>query len=191
MSPRPTLLRRLSLSALVLAALLLSGTARAANDIVLRITTATGGAILAGESTVTNHGGEIDVLGFSWGVSAPRAPTGGGTVTATANYLTMTKRVDKASPTLMVAVFSGVHYPTAVLFIRNQAGTALDFFKVTMTDIVVNSYDTSAAGDGSLLETVSISFGTIKFDFQPQNADGTANGAVISAGWNITQNRSL
>lgn len=156
-----------------------------ANDLVLRIN-ATTSTVLAGESTVTGHTGEIDVLAFTWGVGRS-SPTS----TANAQNLTLTKRVDKASTALMLAVFQGTHFPTAVLFTRNQGANPLDFFKITMTDIVVNSYTTSAASDGSLVESVSVSFGTIRFDYQPQNPDGTANGGPISGGWNITQNRAL
>lgn len=186
--PLPRRILRFALALLALGAFFPA--AFAANDIVLRLNTSTS-AVLAGESTVATHAGEIDVLSLNWGVNSARTTTG--TTTANASNLTLTKRVDKSSPTLMLAVFSGVHYPTAVLFVRNQtvSGTALDFFKITLTDIQINSYNTSASADGSLVETVSISFGTIKFDYQPQNADGTASGGVVSAGWNVTQNRQL
>lgn len=159
----------------------------AANDLVLRIN-ATTSTVLAGESTVVNHVGEIDVLAFTWGVARSSA-----TSTATAQNLTVTKRLDKASAPLMLATFQATRYPSAILFVRNQAvsGTALDFFKITMTDLLVTSYSTSAGSNGELVEQVSFGFASIKFDYQPQNPDGTANGGIISAGWNITTNQKL
>lgn len=159
----------------------------AANDIVLRInTTTSSSSVLAGESTVTGHTGEIDVLAFNWGVARS-----GSSSTASVQNLTLTKRVDKSSTALMLAVFQGTHFTSAVLSVRNQGANPLDFFKITLSDIVVTSYTTSASGDGSLVESVSFSFGTIRFDYQPQNPDGTASGGPITGGWNITQNRLL
>lgn len=184
MIPRPTRSWRLLVCWIAfLAGAALS--ARAANDLVLRIN-ATASTVLAGESTVANHVGEIDVLAFTWGVGRSSA-----TSTASAQNLTLTKRVDKASAPLMLAVFQGSHYPSAVLYVRNQTGTALDFFKITLTDLVVTAHTTSSGNNGELIEQVSLSFASIKFDYQPQNPDGTSNGGVISAGWNITTNQKL
>lgn len=168
-----------------LALSLLLPAAFAANDVVLRINSSAS-SVLAGESTVPGHVGEIDVIAFNWGLQ--RA---GSASTANVQNLTLTKRVDKASTSLMLSVFQATRFPTAVLFVRNQGANALDFFKVTMTDVAVVSYTTSGAGDGSLVESVSFSFNTIKFDYQPQNPDGTANGALITAGWDITRNMRL
>lgn len=162
-------------------------TVRAANDLVLRLnTTTSSSSVVAGESTVTGHTGEIDILAFSWGVS--RAGAGS---TAAPQNLTLTKRLDKSSTALMLAVFQATNFPTGVLYVRNQGANPLDFFKITMNSIVVTQYTTSTTSDGAIIETISLSFGRISFDYQPQNPDGTAVGPVISGGWNITTNQAL
>lgn len=161
----------------------------AANDVVLRINSTTS-TVLAGESTVTGHVGEIDVLAFTWGVVRPGSTTTTGG-TATANNLTITKRLEKSSTSLMVAVFQGTRFPSAILYVRSQGANPLDFFKITLTDVAVVAYTTSQGGGEGVVESVSFSFGTIKFDYQPQNPDGTATGGVISGGWDITRNVRL
>lgn len=158
----------------------------AANDLILRIEGSGGTVAIAGESTLTNHTGEIDCTAISWG-----AQRSSSTSVANANYFTVTKRVDKATPLLMLGVFQGTHYPRAKFFVRSQGASPYDFLIVTMTDVVVMSQATNAASDGSLAESISLSFASIKFDYQQLNADGTTNGGVVSAGWNIQTNTKL
>jgi type VI secretion system secreted protein Hcp len=178
------------------ASLALSGglpAAFAANDVVLRLNSTTASSsIVAGESTVANHVGEIDVLSFTWGVVRPSSTTTtSGSGTANAQALTITKRLDKSSASLMVGVFQGTRYPTAVLFVRNQGANPLDFFKITLTDVIAVSYNSTQGGGEGVVESVSLTFGTIKFDYQAQNPDGTAAGGLITGGWDITRNVRL
>lgn len=183
--PRPTLPRRLLALALTWLALsALSPAIFAANDLILRIEGSGSSLAIPGESTLANHVGEIDCTGFSWGVQRSSS-------TANANFFTVTKRVDKASPLLMLGVFQGTHYTRAKFFVRTQGASPYDFFVVTMTDVVVVSQSTSAASDGSMVESISVSFASIKFDYQQLNSDGTTNGGVISAGWNVQTNTKL
>lgn len=166
-----------------LAALLACGLVplRAGNDFFLRVST------LAGESTASGHTGDIDLTGFSWSVAS-----GGGVGSASAGTLNVTKRVDKASPVLMQSVFTATHYSTVTLFVRSQGANPLEFFKITLTDVVFLGYQNSATvADGGLNESLSMNFATIKFEYQPQNPDGTANGGPVSAGFNLTANKTL
>ena len=161
--------------------------ARAANDLILRIE-GTAGIAVPGESTITNHVGEIDALSFSWGVARNGTATGS---SVNAQQLTLTKRLDKASPPLMLAVFQGTHFQRVKLFVRTQGANPLDYFVITMQDVVVMSCQPSGSADGTILESISLSMGTIVFDYQPLNPDGTANGAKVTAGWNITTNQKI
>lgn len=43
-----------------------------------------------------------------------------------------------------------------------------DYFKVTMKDVLVSSWSTSAAGDTAPAESFSLNFGAIKFEYKPQ-----------------------
>jgi type VI secretion system secreted protein Hcp len=180
MSPRVSGHSRSLLFLLVAASLcFLAVPARAANDLFLRITT------LTGESAATGHVGDIDLLSFSWGAS--NSGTKGN-----AQDLNVTKRTDKTSPPLMLAVFTGTHYSTVTLFVRNQGANPLDFFKITLTDVTISSYQvSSASANDGMFENISLHFATVKLDYQPQNPDGTANGGTISYGFNITTNAKI
>ncbi len=184
---RPTLPRRflaLAFAWIVLSACLPA--VFAANDLILRIEGSGASLAIPGESTVANHTGEIDCSSFSWGVQ--RSST---TSTANASYFTVTKRVDKATPTLMLGVFQGTRYPRAKFFVRSQGANPYDFFVVTFTDVAVMSQTTSAGSDGNLIESISISFASIKFDYQQLNPDGTTSGGVVTGGFNIQTNTRL
>lgn len=43
-----------------------------------------------------------------------------------------------------------------------------DYFKVTMKDVLVSSWSTSAAGNTAPVETISLNYGKIKFEYVPQ-----------------------
>lgn len=162
--------------------------ARAANDLILRIEGTGSSVAIPGESAITNHVGEIDALSFRWGVARNGTATGS---SVNVNELTLTKRLDKASPLLMLAVFQGTHYPRVKFFVRTQGASPLDYFVITMQDVVVMSCQPSGSADGTILESISLSMGSILFDYQPLNPDGTANGAKVTAGWNITTNQKI
>jgi type VI secretion system secreted protein Hcp len=148
----------------------------------LRITT------IAGESVDASHPGDIDILSFAWGVSSTTTATTTGT--SNAQSLQVVKRTDKASPKLMLGTFSGTHYATVTLFVRSRATTPLEFLKITLTDVVIQSYQLSANTTDSPTESFSIGFRTIKMDYTPLKADGTPD-TVVSNGWNIATNAAF
>lgn len=134
---------------------------------------------IQGEATTVGHENEINVDSFNWGDN-----TGGGVVTAAGkkvqvNDLHFTMKVNKASPKLMQACATGEHFPTVVLTTRRNADTQ-DYYKITMSDVVVSSYTTSAAtSDPSPTEGISLNFGSVKVEYQAQNPNGGL-GDVIS-----------
>ena len=79
---------------------------------------------LKGESRDKAHGGEIDVLAWSWGMSnsgTAHAGTGAGAGKVNVQDLSFTKWIDKSSPDLMLAACNGKHFPTAILTVPRRA----------------------------------------------------------------------
>lgn len=181
----PTLSRHLVFrTALLLTAVLSCTAAQAANDIFLRI------AGITGDSKITGHVGDIELQSFSWGVTNIYDPDLIGK--ANRGDLTVLKRLDRTSPQLMLAVFQSKIYPSVTLFVRSRGTNPLDFVKITLTGVAFSSYQPSgASGEDQISEAVSIAFQTIRFDFQPQNPDGTAAGGLITAGFDIARNVAL
>lgn len=135
------------------------------------------------ESTDDKHKGEIELESFSWGQSnAGTAGHGGGAGAGkvVAQDFHFVKRLDKASPVLMIGCSTGQHFKTAILTTRKAGGGQQDYFKVTMEDVLVTSYQIggSAAGDVVPTEQVSMNFAKLEMSYKEQKADGSLGGEV-------------
>ncbi len=146
---------------------------------------------IEGESTDAKHKGEIQLLSFSWGasnatpVATARARAGRTTISAFSFQAT----TSKASPKLFLDCVSGRHHPSAVVTARQAGEVGLEFIKLTLTDVLVSSYQTSAA-EGSLpVDSASLSFSKISYSYIPQNVDGTAGSPVVGS-WDLRSNRA-
>ena len=89
-------------------------------------------------------------------------------------------KVNKASPKLFLACCTGDHIPKAVLTARKAGKSPQEFLKVTMSDLLVSSYQTGGSGHGDVVPTdqISINFTKIEWEYKEQKADGTLGGAV-------------
>jgi type VI secretion system secreted protein Hcp len=160
----------------------------AAVDMFLKLVDSTG-ATIQGESTDKQHSGEIVALAFSQGVSvAISAPSGGGGSTAgkaSFSDIALTKLVDKSSPLLYLYAAQGKHLPQAVLTVRNSGATPFEFYRITLTDVLISSVQNSGASGGDRpVESLSLNFARVEWRYTPQNADGTAGTPVITT-WNL------
>jgi type VI secretion system secreted protein Hcp len=135
------------------------------------------------ESTDDKHKGEIELESFSWGQSnSGTAGKGGGQGAGkvVAQDLSFVKRVDKASPVLMIGCATGQHFKSAILTTRKAGGGQQDYLKVTMEDVLVSQYQVKGSADGDVvpLEQVSINFGKLEMVYKEQKADGSLGGEV-------------
>lgn len=145
-----------------------------------------------GESVDATHGGEIDVLSWSWGMNQSgyaHVATGQGAGKVSVHDLTITKYTDKASPTLMQKCCDGSHFSEALLTIRKAGGPSpVEYLKVKMTDLIVTSHQLGAAAGGDrVTETVTLNFAKVVVEYAPQKADGTPDASVVY-GWDIAAN---
>lgn len=159
----------------------------ARSDMFLKATGQRSGEIV-GESNDKNFPGQIDVVDWSWGMSAPSAVGGQRTGRVQLGELKLVKRADKASTALMSVLSTNELMPNVALTVRKAAGTgpALPYFVVKLTQARINSYtvNSSIGADGSpeLLEHLSLSFKTITVDYTPQSATGAGMGASSFTG---------
>ena len=97
----------------------------AKGDMFLKLECARQGPI-KGEAQDDLHQDEIDVLGWSWGMHAHSAVSGGGASgKATLDELSITKRVDSASTGLMSAMRNNELIKKGILTVRKAGGDAL------------------------------------------------------------------
>ena len=144
-----------------------------------------------GESVISGHEGEIDLLSWSWGMSQSGTMYnggGGGSGRVNIQDISFTKTVDKTSPNLIRACCNGEHFAEAVLLVRKAGKDPLDYFKVTMSPVLVTSVSTGGSGgDDRLTENVSINFAKMQIGYTPQKEDGTGE-AEVTLNWNIEKN---
>lgn len=77
-----------------------------------------------GESTDARHNGEIDILGWSWGLSQPMTTQSGAVSGKVAiQNLVIQKLVDLSSPALMLASAQGRHIASGTLTARKAGAT--------------------------------------------------------------------
>jgi type VI secretion system secreted protein Hcp len=194
------------------------------------------------ESADLKHKGEIDVMNFSWGAfQGGSQATGGGGGTGKVHFtdISIVKRTDASSPLLMLACANGSHYKLVTISMRKAGRDALEYLKITLTDVLVTKYQTASSlagiqallnisaqqrngqsqdllvasqkqdvanqsalnkatadaitlpshkGDEIPVELVSFNFAKVEMQYQPQGADGAAQGGPIIAGWDVKGN---
>ena len=142
---------------------------------------------IAGESTDEKHKGEIQIDSFSWGVSNQGTMGrggGGGSGKADFSDITFTKWGNTSSPQLVAAAASGEHIASAVFTARKQGGKAgqQDFMTVTLSEVMVTSYQTSGHGGADSIpqDSFSLNFTKIEYKYMEQKADGSLSGNKIA-----------
>lgn len=147
-----------------------------------------------GESTDSKHKGDIDVMSWSWGAAQGGAHAGGGgggvgKVSMQDFHFVMS--VNKASPKLMLACANGEHYKKAVMIARKAGKDQQEYLKITLTDLLVSSYQTGGSQSGTHLPTdqISLNFSKIEVEYKEQKPDGSLGGTV-KTGWDLKGNKA-
>lgn len=146
---------------------------------------------IEGESADAKHKKEIDILAWSWGMNqsgTTHMGTGGGSGKVSVHDLSITKYVDASTHALMKACCDGTHYPETKLTLRKAGKDALEYFKMTLKEVIVTSVTTGAHGsDDRLQENVTLNFAEFKVEYTPQDEKG-AGGSTKEVAWKIAEN---
>lgn len=73
--------------------------------------------------------------------------------TPTAKSLSITRKIDKSSPTLYSKCSAGTHFNNVVITMRKSGGSSGTYYTVKMTSVTVSGYSRTA-----LTETISLAF---------------------------------
>ena len=145
-----------------------------------------------GESRDSKHKDWIDILSWSWGMTqSGYAHVGGGMGTGKVDIqdISLVKYVDRATPTIMLKCANGKHFPKAQLIVRKAGENPLEYYTITMTDVIITSYSTGASqGEERLTEQVSFNFAKVKTEYKVQSAGGTEESGLDFT-WNIAENK--
>ena len=123
---------------------------------------------IKGESQDSKHKETIEIESFSWGASnsgSHSAGMGGGSGKVSLQDLHCTANVSKASPVLFLKCCTGEHIKKAVLHVRKQGKEQQEFYKVTLEDLLVSSYQSGDSTGGNPVPTdqFSLNFTKIKY----------------------------
>ena len=153
-------------------------------------------AEVPGESTDKAHKGEIDVESWSWGLSqSGAAGPGGGAGAGRVSFqdLHFVTNLSKASPKLLEGCASGAHFKQGVLAARKAGTEQQEFFTITMSDLLVTSYQTGGSAHAAEvvpMDQVSLNFSKVVVEYKEQKADGSL-GDSTKAGWDIKANKKI
>ena len=145
-----------------------------------------------GESPAVGHENWIELLSWSWGVTAA-APSGGpggggggggGAGRPDPSALVWEHFFDAASTKLLGFVASGRHIPKAELHVTRGGRDA--WLVVKMTDVTITSVVTSGSADGEVEQSVGMEFRSVRFEYWRQQTDGSL-GAPATFDWDIRQ----
>jgi type VI secretion system secreted protein Hcp len=134
---------------------------------------------IKGESQDDKHKGEVEVLSYSWGVTHPAPPSGGGgTGKPTFQDLVIVHNIDKASPQLLKACATGEHIKEATITFRKAGKGQQEFLIIKMNDVIITGVAQGASGSETGSETVNLEFAKVDWQFKAQKQDGTLEPAI-------------
>ena len=145
---------------------------------------------IEGESTMRGHEKEIDVHSMSFGVTQPlqvgRGGAGLSAGKASFGEIHFTKYTDKASPKLYQAAGAGTHISKAIFTGQKSGDKPMLYFKVTLSDVLISSFQNAGAGGSEMTEQVSFGYSKIEFEYIEQGKAGGA-GAKNLAAFNVVE----
>jgi type VI secretion system secreted protein Hcp len=144
-------------------------------DMFLKITD------IKGESKDKTHKDEIEIESFSWGATQLGASSHGGGAGAgkvSMNDFHFVMRNNSASPHLFLHCADGKHLKEAKLTCRKAGGTQQNFLVVTMSDVLISSYQTGGSNGGEVpMDQISLNYSKIEIDALVQDEKGITKSA--------------
>ena len=130
------------------------------------------------------------MLAFSWGVSQAELVVGGGGASGKAIFDDLLVVARPARPHRSSGTrATGTHIKTAVLICR-RSKAALEFLTITLSEVVVSSYEVDSSDDGPPLDQIALAYGKIETQYTPVDAAGKALTAV-KAGWDVAAGKKV
>jgi type VI secretion system secreted protein Hcp len=149
-----------------------------------------------GETSDQKHRGEIEIESWSWGETQSSGTAGhgggGGVGKVQPQDFHFVKRIDKASPVLMIGCATGQHFKSAVLTGRKAGGAQQEYLKITMEECLISSYQIGGAAHSDVVPTdqVSLNFAKLELSYKEQKPDGSL-GAEVKQKYDFVANEKI
>jgi type VI secretion system secreted protein Hcp len=133
---------------------------------------------IKGEALDKVHMGEIDVMGWSWGMTSQAAMGGAGSGLKTSlSELKIAKMVDRASTALMSVMRSGEVVKKAVLTVVKGGPGRVEYFKLMIEGGRITSLELGSPSGPELTEHLTIAFEKIEVEYFETDEQGGRKGA--------------
>ncbi|MEZ5065014.1 MAG: type VI secretion system tube protein Hcp [bacterium] len=146
-------------------------------------------AEVPGESTAKGFEQMIECSSYSHGVSQAATATQSGSLgDANCHHqdVTITKLCDSASPLLAQNCAEAKNFPEVTISItKTVANQQIAYFVVTLTDCIISMVSMSGSDEGAPIESVSINFAKITWNYTSVDKTGTVGGTT-EGGWDLT-----
>ena len=146
-----------------------------------------------GESKNSKHTNWVDIESFYWGANQPSSMHvggGGGAGKVSFHDLTTVSHVDKSYPAMLVKCSSGEHISKVEVAGSKAGGDEVEYFKITLEDVLVTSVDVSGASGAQVMVNYSFQAAKVKSEYSVQTDKGS-KGATSSFGFDIKQNKKV
>jgi len=135
---------------------------------------------IPGTSTLDQYAKQIELLSFSNTERTSGKPNH--------QDFTITKYLDQSSPKLNEACCKGDVFKSAeVVVARNDKGKVLPLIRYTLKNVVLSSVSIGGGGGDKPVETVTLNYNHITWDFHHQKAEGSESGHVDTK-WDLAKN---
>jgi type VI secretion system secreted protein Hcp len=104
--------------------------------------------------------------------------------------ITVSKYVDKSSPTLMLACCGGSHIKDGLITVRKAGGKPVEYVKIKLMDVFITSVQETGKGGELLTENVKINFAKFLVEYMEQDERGGSKPGG-EMGWDIKQNHKM
>ncbi len=145
---------------------------------------------IPGSSTDDGHKDWIEVLSHSYSMHMPIGSGPGGVRSAgrvNIEDFTITKMIDKSSPSLAQAMCQGKPIETVEIEIMSANKDRHKLMKYTLQNVYISSLRSDQVEGRAPVEVVTFSFGKIKLEFTPIGSDGKP-GSAQRSGWDRDKN---
>lgn len=151
---------------------------------------------ITGESqdATMNKKGAMDILDFNFHMHQPGgAGYGGGAGVGKVDFhdISIMKRFDTASPTLMGFCANGKHISKGTITVRKAGGPEpVDYLIIGLEDCLITAYSPSGLATGDGHESLTLTFSKFKLQYTSQDKTGKKDKSP-EFGWDVKTNQQI
>ena len=131
-----------------------------------------------GEVAEANHRKWIEIISYSFALERANV-TSGRAGRAAFSEFTLSKRVDRSSPSLAIQTATGRHIPKVEIEI--QEGPL--FYRIELENVVINGVETQGHKSEWPVETIKLGYSKIKWQYE------SGAGSNYERAWDVIRNR--